>query len=50
MPSPKVGGAIGLGLRYKSLLIDLSVYGDPAKSYVEQKPVISSVLSLTLEF
>lgn len=49
-PSPKIGGAVGLGLRYKNLLIDLSVYGDPAKSYVKQKPVISSVLSLTLEF
>jgi hypothetical protein len=50
MPWPKIGGALGLGLRYKNFLVDLSIYGDPAKSYVEQTPVISSVLSVTMAF
>jgi hypothetical protein len=50
MPWPKIGGAIGAGVSYKNFLIDIGIYGDPAKSYVEQEPVISSVLSLTMDF
>lgn len=50
MPWPKLGGALGLGINYKRFLIDLGIYGDPAKSYVEQTPVVSSVVSITMEF
>lgn len=50
MPSPKMGGSIGLGFKYKPFIVDFSIYGDPARSYVEQKAVISSVVSVTLEY
>lgn len=50
MPSPRIGGSIGLGFKYRPFIVDLSIYGDPAKSYMEQKAVISSVVSITLEY
>jgi hypothetical protein len=48
MPSPKVGGSIGIGLNYKPFTIDFSIYGDPVESYLEQDPRISSVVSITM--
>ncbi len=50
MPWPKIGATIGAGLIFKKFLFDLSIYGDPAKSYVEQKPTLSSVISATIVF
>jgi hypothetical protein len=48
MPSPKVGGSIGIGLNYKPFTIDFSIYGDPVESYLEQDLRISSVVSITM--
>ncbi len=50
IPWPKIGGALGVGFRYKRFQIDLSLYGDAAKSYVEQTPMLSSNLSITMAF
>ena len=50
IPFPKMGGSIGLGFKYRPFIIDLSIYGDPAKSYMEQKAVLSSVVSITFEY
>lgn len=50
MPWPKIGGSLGVGLRYKEFSIDLSLYGDPAKSYVKQTPTVAWVASVTLNF
>lgn len=50
MPEPKIGGSIGLGLRYESFDIDVSLFGDPAKSYLEQQPSFASVVSITVGF
>lgn len=50
LPWPQIGGTLGLGFRYKNFLVDFSIYGDPAKSYVEHTLVISSVVSITMSF
>lgn len=50
MPWPKVGGALGAGIKFRRFFIDASLYGDPAKSYVKQGPVISAVVSVTVPF
>jgi hypothetical protein len=47
MPSPKMGGSIGLGLNVRSFVLDVSVYGDPVESYLQQRARISSVISIT---
>jgi hypothetical protein len=49
MPSPKIGGSIGIGLEYKSFTIDISIFGDPVESYLEQEARISSAVSITMQ-
>ena len=48
MPSPKAGGSIGLGVKYRSFTLDFSIFGDPMKSYLKQKVRFSSVVSITM--
>jgi hypothetical protein len=50
IPWPKVGGSIGIGLALKRFNIDLALYGDPAKSYVEQELVLGAMATLTYKF
>ena len=50
IPWPKLGGSIGIGLELKSFNIDLAFYGDPAKSYVEQEPMLGATATLTYKF
>ena len=50
IPWPKIGGAAGIGAEFDKLTIDFAVYGDPAKSYVEQDRVLTSVVTVILKF
>jgi len=48
LPWPKFGGAFGVGINYEHCIIDIAVYGDPAKSYVNRDIYIKAVASLTI--
>lgn len=50
IPSPKIGGAGGIGAEFGRITIDVAVYGDPAKSYVEQERVVTSVGTVIIKF
>ena len=50
IPRPKIGGAAGIGLEFNRLTIDFAVYGDPARSYVEQDTALLSVATLIVKF
>jgi hypothetical protein len=50
IPWPKIGGAAGIGANFDKLAIDFAVYGDPARSYVEQDTVFLSVMTLIVKF
>ena len=50
IPWPKVGGSIGIGLELKRFNIDLALYGNPTKSYVEQELVLGAMATLTYNF
>jgi len=50
IPWPKIGGAAGIGAEFGKIAIDLAVYGDPARSYVEEKKVISSVGTVMIKY
>lgn len=48
IPWPKMGGAVGIGIKKDRLTFDFAVYGDPAESYVNQEIRVKTVLSLTV--
>ncbi len=48
LPWPKMGGAVGIGVKLDRLTFDFAVYGDPAESYVNQEVRIKTVFSLTV--
>jgi hypothetical protein len=48
LPWPKMSGTIGLGVKYGRFILDLAVFGDPAKSYVDQAIRIRGAVSLTV--
>ena len=50
IPSPRISGAAGIGAEFDRLIIDFAVYGDPARSYVEQRRVATSVGTITFKF
>ena len=50
IPSPGIGLSLGFGLMLKQFNIDLALYGDPAKSYVEQTPRLGATATLTYKF
>jgi hypothetical protein len=50
IPSPKIGGAAGIGAEFDRFTIDFAVYGDPARSYVEQERVFTSVGTIIVRF
>jgi hypothetical protein len=49
IPSP-IGGAAGIGKEFGRISIDFAVYGDPARSYVEQERVLAPVGAITIKF
>jgi len=50
IPSPKIGGAVGIGAEFDRFNIDFAVYGDPARSYVEQDKAFLSVGTIIVKF
>jgi hypothetical protein len=50
IPSPKIDATAGIGVELGRITIDFAVYGDPARSYVEQERVLSSVAAITIMF
>ena len=50
IPWPGAGASLGLGLVLKRLDIDLALYGDPARSYVEQSLNLGATGTLTYKF
>ena len=50
LPSPKFGGSVGAGYTFKDTTLDLAVYGDPGKSYVEKKKVFATVFTVRQKF
>jgi len=50
LPDPKMGGTLGLGVTYGNMTVDLAIYGDPARSYIEQEVRLKSVGSITVSF
>jgi hypothetical protein len=50
IPWPGAGASVGMGLVLKRFDIDLAVYGDPARSYVEQAPRLGVTGTLTYKF
>jgi hypothetical protein len=50
IPSPGMGGSLGLGLIFQHVNIDLAVYGDQARSYVEQALKLGATATLTYKF
>ena len=50
IPWPRIGPCLGLGLVLNRFDIDLALYGDPAKSYVEQTPTLGATGTLTFKF
>ena len=50
IPWPGAGISLGLGLILKRFNLDLALYGDPARSYVEQTPTLGATGTLTYKF
>lgn len=50
LPGLKIGGAIGMGFTYGNITVDAAVYGDPARSYIEQSARIKGAASLSIQF
>jgi len=50
IPWPKIGGSLGIGADLKWIVLDFAVYGDPAKSYLEQEATVSLETTATLKF
>jgi hypothetical protein len=50
IPSPGIGGSLGLGVRLKWFDIDLAIYGDSARSYVEQSLRLGATGTLIFKF
>ena len=50
IPSPKISGAAGIGAELDRLIIDFAVYGDPARSYMEQRGVVTSAGTIIFKF
>ena len=48
LPWPKIGGAVGVSICFDRFKFDFSIYGDPARSYVDQEIRIKAVGSLTI--
>ena len=50
IPSPKIDVAAGIGVEFGRITLDFAVYGDPARSYVEEERVLTSVGTVVIKF
>ena len=50
IPPPGLVASLGVGLILKRFDIDLALYGDPARSYVEQTPKLAATVTLTYKY
>lgn len=50
LPSPGFNVSIGAGYKWHGVSFDAAIYGDPGKSYVEQRARIRSMLSIAVSF
>jgi hypothetical protein len=50
LPSPGFGGSVGAGYTWNDTTLDFAVYGDPGKSYVQNKKKFASVFTLRQKF
>ena len=50
MPWPGTGVSLGVGLVFKRFDIDLALYGDSARTYVEQSLNLGATGTLTIKF
>ena len=50
IPRPGIGPSLGLGLVLDRFDIDLALYGDPARSYIEHKPHLGATGTLIFKF
>jgi long-subunit fatty acid transport protein len=50
IPWPGIGGSLGLGWAFKRFDLDLALYGDSARSYVEQALKMGAAATLTFKF
>jgi hypothetical protein len=50
IPWPRIGPTLGIGLVLDRFDIDLALYGDPAKSYIEHKPYLGATGTLIFKF
>jgi len=50
IPDPGIGASLGVGLVLKRFDIDLSLYGDPARSYIEQSTYLGATATLIYKF
>lgn len=50
LPAPKFGATVGAGYTWRDTTIDIALFGDPGKSYIENKKVFGTTLSLRQRF
>jgi len=50
LPWPGIGASLGLGFTLERVDIDLALYGDQARSYFEQQPVLGATGTLIFNF
>ena len=50
IPWPGTGASLGLGIVLQRFGIDMALYGDPARSYVEQALKLGATATLTYKF
>lgn len=50
IPSPKLGGGLGLGYTWDDTNLDLAVYGDPGRSYVEHDAKLNFTMTASQKF
>ena len=50
IPSPKIDVSAGIGAEFGRFTLDFAVYGDPAKSYVDEETVVTSVGTVIIKF
>lgn len=50
LPGLKIGGAFGIGVTFQKIIFDAAVYGDPARSYIEQANRIKGMASVSIQF
>lgn len=50
IPWPKIGGSAGFGAAFGRFIFDFALFGDPARSYIEQEVKLKAAASLSMNF